>query len=88
MRNVTVSDVFYVPGIVPDDPAQLRRFLEDELLKIQKAINSLAAGHLSMSVAAPTKPRAGDFRVTDGVNWNPGGGKGFYWYDGSAWLKL
>mgnify|MGYP003450610679 FL=1 len=88
MRTPNGSDIFYIPGIVPDDPAQMRRFLEDELLKLQKAINGLAAGHLSMSVAAPAKPRAGDFRVTDGVKWNPGSGKGFYWYDGSSWTKL
>jgi len=88
MRTPNVSDIFYIPGIVPDDPAQMRRFLEDELLKLQKVIQALAAGHLSISTTAPAKPRAGDIRIANGTNWNPGGGAGVYWYTGSAWTKL
>ena len=88
MRAVNSSDIFYTPGPVPSDPEQMRRYLEDEFLKLQKVVEALAAGHIPMSYAAPAKPRRGDFRIADGVSWNPGSGKGWYWYDGSSWLKL
>lgn len=88
MRTVNSSDIFYTPGPVPSETDQLRRYLEDELLKIQTVVEALAAGHLAMSYVAPTKPRKGDYRIADGTSWNPGSGKGFYWYDGSSWLKL
>lgn len=88
MRTPNVSDVFYTPGIVPEDPKLFRRFLEDELFKIQLVISALATGHISISTVAPAKPRAGDIRIADGTLWNPGGGQGVYWYTGSAWTKL
>lgn len=89
MRTVNSSDVFYAPGPVPSEPDQLRRYLEDEFLKIQKVVEALAAGHLTMSYVAPTKPRKGDLRYADGTSWSPNGtGTGIYYYNGSAWVKL
>lgn len=89
MRTRNLSTVFYVPGDVPSDKEQLPRFISDELLKMQIAINALAAGHLDETHVAPDKPRDGDIRFADGTNWNPGaGGQGFYGYYNSTWNKL
>ena len=88
VRTPNLGTAFYTPGNVPDDAADLQRFLRDELIKIQAAVIALALGHIDMVNVAPTKPREGDIRLADGTNWNPGSGKGFYGYYGSAWHFL
>lgn len=88
MRTPNIGDVFYVPGIVPDDPKQMRQFMQDELYRVKVAIDALAAGHLTQVHVAPTKPRQGDTRLADGTNWNPGSGQGVYTYYNSTWNKL
>ena len=88
MKTPDISDVFYVPGIVPDDPKQMRQFMQDELYRIKVAIDALAAGHLTQVHVAPTKPRQGDTRLADGTDWNPGSGQGVYCYYNSTWNKL
>ena len=88
MRTGNSSAAFYAPGVPPSDPDALRRFLQDELVKIQAAIAGLAAGHLDKSYAAPAKPREGDIRYADGATWNPGSGQGIYAYYGAAWHFL
>lgn len=89
MRTPNIGDVFYTPGIVPDDPKQMRQFMQDELYRIKVAIDALAAGHLTQINVAPTKPRLGDIRLADGTNFNPGGGgQGVYAYYNSTWNKL
>ena len=32
--------------------------------------------------------RRGLLAYADGVTWNPGGGEGVYWHNGSGWTKL
>jgi len=88
MRVTNASSVQYVPTDPPADPAQLQRYLRDEVQKIAGAIAALAAGHLDKSTVAPAKPRDGDIRYADGVSWNPGAGAGIYWFNGTAWAKL
>lgn len=81
--------VLYTPNIVPSEPAEYRRFLAEELQKISASIAAVAAGHLDPTYVAPAKPREGDIRYADGTSWNPGGtGKGPYYYNGSAWVKM
>jgi hypothetical protein len=80
----------YVPSEVPNNIEELRRFLGEELRLISIAISNLADGHLDKIHVEPNKPRDGDLRYADGTNWNPGGGKNWYWYDGddATWHKL
>lgn len=78
----------YSPGIVPRDKDDLVRFLEDELNRISAIIAILIQGHLTRNDVAPSKPREGDVRFADGTNWDPGNGKGIYWYDGSSWIAI
>ena len=88
MRTASVSSLFYTPGIPPSDAAEMRRFLFEELGKISAALATLSAGHLDKAYVAPSKPRDGDVRYADGTSWNPGGGSGIYYYNGTSWVKL
>lgn len=87
MRTPNLGSVSYSPGDPPADPAQLQRFLRDELQQISAAVQALAAGHLDKQAAAPARPRDGDIRYTDGVLWNPGGGKGIYMFS-TVWTLI
>lgn len=88
MRDPSISSVAYEPG----DPTtiqnmdDLRRYLKSEGIKQQAAIMALAAGHMDLTTVAPKKPREGDFRLCDGVNWAPlgPGVKRPVWYDGTT----
>lgn len=86
MRTPTISSAFYAPSQPPTDASEMGRFLFDELQKISGAISALAAGHIDVANVAPIKPRAGDIRLADGTNWNPGSGAGIYYFTGAgAW---
>jgi hypothetical protein len=90
MRPTNSSTNGYQPGDPPSDPAQLQRFLREELLKLKAAYDALAAGHLDKSFAPPTKPRDGDIRYADGVQWKPNGtgGPGIWYFNGTNWIQL
>jgi hypothetical protein len=85
LRAPNLGSVAYAPGEPPSDPAQLQRFLRDELQQISAAIQALAAGHLDFTHAAPAKPRDGDERNADGLHWNPGAGRGHYIFSNGVW---
>jgi hypothetical protein len=88
MRTPNLGSTSYVPADPPADPAQLQRYLREEMAKISAAIQALAAGHLDKQNVAPAKPRDGDIRYADGVNWNPGaGGKGIYMFS-TVWTLI
>ena len=88
MQTLNSNSVFYAPGPVPTNSADIPAYLMREFVAIQSAIDLLASGHLDKSYAAPAKPRDGDFRYANGTNWNPGSGAGFYRYNGSTWVFL
>jgi len=73
----------YVPGPPPDlndVPACIRYFFE-ELTRVQGVLESGLAGNCDALAVAPARPRDGMIRKADGVNWNPGSGRGYYGYD-------
>ncbi len=80
--------VSYTPGPVPTNPADIPRYLQEELGRISAAHALVAAGHLDKTYAAPPKPRDGDWRYADGTVWNPGSGIGFYRFNGTTWVFL
>lgn len=88
MRARNTNTIFYVPDPAPTDPSQIPMYLQNEYVKIQRAIEQLATGHIDISYVAPTKPRDGDLRYADGTSWNPGSGKGLYIYKTNAWVLL
>lgn len=90
MRSTNSATTGYQPGDPPADPAQLQRFLREELAKIAAIVSALAAGHLDKSTAAPAKPRDGDVRYADGSGFKPNGvgGAGVWYYNGTVWTQL
>lgn len=88
MRPTNSATNQYLPGQPPSDPAQMQRFLLEELNKIKAAYDALAAGHLDRQYSLPAKPRDGDLRYFD-ASIAPGGlGIGAYLYVVDAWVKL
>ena len=89
MRTPTIASINYAPSQVPDDPAEIPRFLTSELIRIKATMDLLALGHLDPTYVAPAKPRDGDIRLCDGTSWNPlGTGQKFVGYRGGAWVLL
>lgn len=88
MRPTNSSTISYQPGDPPADPAQLQRYLREELQRIKAMFDALAAGHLDKTYALPAKPRDGDIRYADGTQWNPGSGAGLYYFNGAIWKLL
>ena len=89
MRDPNLGSVIYATG----DPtgittiADLVKFVRDGQIRTANAIQALAAGHLDPLHKAPLKPRAGDIRIADGVDWNPGSVEGIYRYSiAGAWV--
>ena len=80
----------YTPEVAPNDPAVLAEFLNREFARVSIAILLIAAGSVEETFVAPAKPRTGMLRLADGTNWNPGAGRGIYFYDenSSSWIKL
>lgn len=77
----------YSPEPVPNDPAQLRRYLDTELNRIASALQMMASLHLDPAAAAPAKAVRGDIAYADGANWDPGGGEGFYYLNSQGLWK-
>lgn len=88
MRPTNSNTTNYQPGEPPSDPAQLQRFLREELRKLKAALDAVADGFAPVVYAYPPKPRIGMVRNFDGTTINPGSGAGMYRYDGSAWKFL
>lgn len=77
----------YTPGpfVAPGSIGELATAVWDELGKISSSFNLLV---LRKEHSPPTKPFEGQVVFADGTDWNPGSGKGFYGWDGSAWVFL
>ncbi|MCH8622635.1 hypothetical protein [Undibacterium sp. TS12] len=90
VRANNLNTIAYAPGLVPTDAADMQRFFSSELQKIASSMAAISLGHLDKTAVAPVKPRDGDIRYADGINWNPGSGVGVYYYKGatSAWVFL
>lgn len=90
MARGSASSPLYVASQPPADPAMLPAYLAQELQKIQRTIQQLAAGHIDTSYAAPDRPREGDLRLADGVHWNPvgAGAPRFVGYRNGSWALL
>lgn len=89
MRTPTLGTVSYAPEPPPSDPKEWPRWQYEENLKIAAAITALSLGHVDTTYVAPPKPREGDYRLCDGVSWNPlGTGKQFVGYKAGAWVLL
>lgn len=79
----------YIPGVVPQNPAQIPAFLAQELAKIAQAAQTPDQFlPLDPQHNPPSKYRDGLVVFADGTDWNPGSGAGVYVYRGGAWHFL
>jgi hypothetical protein len=87
MRTPNLGTIAFDPADPPSDPRELQRYLRDQNVLLGAVIAALAAGHLDQTHVAPVKPRDGDIRYADGVNWAPGV-KGLYMHNGTTWVLI
>ena len=81
----------YTPGNPPSDPAELSRWMREELERLADSMQS-PVPMLALDVSYKAPDRLPTDRVpvvfADGTKWNPGAGAGVYAYYGGAWNKL
>lgn len=88
MQNTSINIPYYTPAEPPDN-SDMARYLREELFKVRAAIDLLAGGKLPVTAVEPTKPRDGDIKIADGINWNPtNSGKGAYVFFDGEWHQL
>ena len=79
----------FVPQKPPEDQEQINEYLWRMFQDIAQTVESIADGRIiEERNVVPTKPRNGMLVYSDGTDWNPGSGEGFYGYEAGAWVKL
>lgn len=83
----------YTPGDLPTVPTEVEAFkraMEDELKKISESfrVGEFESINLQELNTALDKNRNGDVIHADGTNYDPGSGKGIYYFDGTIFNKL
>lgn len=69
--------------------ADLRTWISNELVRVSNAFTtSSQTTTLLVLTAAPAKPQIGQVVFADGSNWNPGSGRGLYYYDTGGWVHI
>lgn len=69
--------------------ADLRSWISNELVRVSNAFTtSSQTTTLLVLTAAPAKPQIGQVVFADGSNWNPGSGRGLYYYDSGGWVYI
>jgi hypothetical protein len=88
-RPTNIGGLAYTPSPVPDDPADLPRYLREEFDRIASSLSLMNQGFREVVYVAPAKPRVGQIIVADGTSLNPGSGAGAYRYTaGGTWAFL
>jgi len=81
----------YAPQEIPSSSVEdLARVLTSELQRIADALSNPEFDTMNLveKNVALDKPRDGDTVNADGTNWNPGSGKGIYYFNGTSYVKL
>ena len=77
---------YYTPAVPPTEAGELPTYLQNNMSSISSMLNS-PVKHFPPLNKEPLKPREGDLAFADGSAWDPGEGRGLYYFD-SAWIKL
>lgn len=74
----------YVPApTLAKTVEDLRRWATLELQRVSENFRVAQTPTIPVSTVAPAKPVTGQLAFADGTSWNPGSGRGLYYYDGS-----
>ena len=76
----------YTPAVPPTDAEALPLYIQAQLTSIASMLNTSVRNFPPLN-ASPDKPMDGDVAFADGSSWDPGEGRGLYYFD-SAWIKL
>jgi len=83
MRKTAYNSFQFAPGnpgniqTMPD----ILRYVQDLESRLQAALTALSQMKLERLHAPPDRPRDGQLFLADGVDWDPGTGRGVYVYD-------
>tara|TARA_R100000458_G_C8260353_1_gene235924 strand:- start:81 stop:338 length:258 start_codon:yes stop_codon:yes gene_type:complete len=79
----------YTPNPVPTSSEDLPRYIFDELLRLQGALEETPVSFIEVKNVAPSRVKQGDIVYADGTNFNPGSGEGIYFRNAAgSWVKL
>ncbi len=80
----------YAPSPAPANSEELQRFLNEQLAEVSRQSATLTPVDLILQEVnvAPARPQNGQVVYADGTNWNPGSGRGIYYFNGSTWNFL
>lgn len=67
------------------DNPELIEWLMGEYTRVSTALELAIARNIEELNVAPDKPRDGNVAFADGTHWNPGSGRGLYYYRNGAW---
>lgn len=65
----------------------IKRYIQDELQRIESSVRSLALASIQVTEDPPEQPVKGMVRYAVSP-WNPGSGDGLYIYNGTAWVLV
>ena len=74
----------YSPNPVPSDPEDLPRYIFEELLKLQGALEANPTTFIEVKNATPARKKQGDIVYADGTNFDPGSGEGIYFVNAAG----
>ena len=64
--------------------AALTQWIDREFQKITEAMEQFVENPIPERTVEPTKKPNGLIVLADGTDWDPGSGRGLYWYDANA----
>lgn len=67
---------------------RLEQYTFEQLQKLFILADLLVSGHHEITYREPAKREEAVIVYADGTLWNPGSGKGFYYWNGSAWTFI
>lgn len=65
----------------------IKRYIQDELQRIESSVRSLSQAAIQVTEDQPEQPVKGMVRYAVSP-WNPGSGDGLYIYNGTAWVLV
>ena len=68
---------------------ELRTWITNELFRLGNNF-TIESQKTTVSVlyASPERPQTGQIVFADGSDWNPGSGRGLYYYDTNTWVHI